>query len=332
MQVLLDNKKISNFSFIQEGMNSLGYESLNEVFFDVFEIRSNGIDLIKEKKGDFNGLPIIELDLSIDNEVYKNVRFILKETKEISINPNLLDYTKAIVLEKSQPKIPKVQKIKEQPKSKLESVVFKPKKIVTENKQVKKEKTLLEKTKEQFFDSIKGELLETIKEEIKVGIIADLLKDNIQSNFDNIVEEGSNQYKLQKLFSNENNKFRKELIDMSIKIARRESMRFAEGGGGTNATQYANGGVMNGDLTINGNLKINDQTYIKKAVFDVGDGIEQSFIFNHNLNNKNIIVNVQDSITDEIVVPYIKLIDENSLLVEFSFIPDINSYKLIIFG
>ncbi len=271
MQVLLDNKKISNYSLIQEGMNSLGYESLNEVFFDVFQIKSNGVDLIKEKKGDFNGFPIIELDLSINNEIYKNVRFILKETNQILINPNLLDYTKALVVESSQPKSHKIEKPKEEKViSKPELPVVKQKKIITENKQIKKEKTLLEKTKEEFFNSIRGELLESIKEEIKAGIIADLLKDNIQSNFDNIVEEGSNQYKLQKLFRNENNKFRKELIEMSEKLARRESMRFVESGGGTNATQYANGGTMNGNLTVTGEIQSSNMSVGEMEVNSLG--------------------------------------------------------------
>ena len=309
-------------------MNSLGYESLNEVFFDVFEIKSNGIDLIKEKKGDFNGNPIVELDLCLNKEVYRNVRFVLKENSEVSINPNLLDYTKAVVLENLQ----KPEKVKQIRKPIVETPVIKPKKIITEKKQVKSEKTLLEKTKEQFFNSIRGELLENLKEEIKEGIISDLLKNNIQSNFDNIIEEGSNQYKLQKLFRNENNKFRKELIEMAEKIAKRESMRFVESGGGTNATQYANGGTINGELIINGDLIVNNQKVIKRVIFNVGDGIQQSFIFNHNLNHKNILVNVQDTSTDEIVIPYIKIIDDNSLMIEFSFIPDINSYKLIIFG
>ena len=109
-------------------------------------------------------------------------------------------------------------------------------------------------------------------------------------------------------------------------------MRYAESGGGTNAVQYKNGGTIDGELIINGNLIVNNQTSIKKVIFEVGDGVEQSFVFSHNLNSKNILVNVQDSVTNEIVIPYIKLIDDNSLMIEFSFIPDINSYKLIIFG
>jgi hypothetical protein len=89
VQVLLDNHKISEYSFVEEGMNSLGYESLNEVFFDVYEIKSKYLDLVKEKKGDFNGNPIIEADLKIKDQIFKNVRFILTKENKVKINPNL---------------------------------------------------------------------------------------------------------------------------------------------------------------------------------------------------------------------------------------------------
>lgn len=313
-------------------MNSLGYESINEVFFDVFEIKSNGIDLIKEKKEEINGNPIVELDLSIDNEVYKNVRFVLNENGIIKINPNLLDYTKAVIYEKKQIKKPKPITEKIEPKIVQEIPEFKPKKVISERKQIIKEKTLIEKTKENFFGSIKTELIHHLKEEIKAGIIADLLKDNIQDNFDNFLGESVNQIRLQKYFQNENNKFRKELIEISEKIARRESIRFGESGGGTNAVQYKNGGTIDGILNINGDLIVNGQKAIKRVVFDIGDGINKSFTFTHNLDSKNILVNVQDATNDEIVLPYVKLTDNNTIFVEFSFIPNINNYRLIIFG
>ena len=183
-----------------------------------------------------------------------------------------------------------------------------------------------------FLKSIKGEVLEELKREVKVGIISDLIKENLQSNFDSVITDAGSRNKLHKILENFNNSFRKEYIELAEKVSRREAMRYAESGGGTNAVQYANGGTINGDLNINGNLIINDQMYIKKVIFDVGDGLQQSFIFTHNLNTKNILVNVQDTATNEIVIPYIKLIDENSLLIEFSFIPNENSYRLIIFG
>jgi hypothetical protein len=331
VQVSLDNNTISEYSFVEEGMSSLGYDSLNEVFFDVFEIKFKNIELVKEKKGDFNGNPIIEVDLRIKNEIYKNVRFVLSKENKIKINPNLLDYTKVVVYE-SKNKITSPIPITEKVENKqISGPVIKKKKTETQ-KPIIIEQSLIEKTKESFFESIKGEVLEELKREVKVGIISDLIKESLQSNFDQVITDSGSKNKLQKIIENFNNSFRREYIDLAEKVSRREAMRYVESGGGTNATQYANGGTINGELIINGNLTVNNQKVIKKVIFDVGDGMQQSFIFNHNLNNKNILVNVQDTTTNEIVIPYIKIIDENSLMIEFSFIPDINNYKLIIFG
>lgn len=237
-------------------MNSLGYDSLNEVFFDVFQIKSNNLDLVKEKKGDFNGNPIIEVDLRIKNQIFKNVRFVLTKENGIRINPNLLDYTKVVVYEtknKIKSPIPVTQKVeykKEKVSIITEKKVSKPKPIVVEQ-------SLIEKTKTEFFQSIRGEVLEELKREVKAGIIADLIKESLQSNFDSVITDTGSRNKLHKILENFNNTFRKEYIDLAEKVSRREAMRIAESGGGTNAVQYANGGIMNGDLTVNGNFQSN---------------------------------------------------------------------------
>jgi hypothetical protein len=259
VQVLLDNNTISEYSLIEEGMNSLGYDSLNEVFFDVFQIKSNNLDLVKEKKGDFNGNPIIEVDLRIKNQIFKNVRFVLTKENGIRINPNLLDYTKVVVYEtknKIKSPIPVTQKVeykKEKVSIITEKKVSKPKPIVVEQ-------SLIEKTKTEFFQSIRGEVLEELKREVKAGIIADLIKESLQSNFDSVITDTGSRNKLHKILENFNNTFRKEYIDLAEKVSRREAMRIAESGGGTNAVQYANGGIMNGDLTVNGNFQSNSMS------------------------------------------------------------------------
>lgn len=240
-------------------MNSLGYDSLNEVFFDVFQIKSNNLDLVKEKKGDFNGNPIIEVDLRIKNQIFKNVRFVLTKENGIRINPNLLDYTKVVVYEtknKIKSPIPVTQKVeykKEKVSIITEKKVSKPKPIVVEQ-------SLIEKTKTEFFQSIRGEVLEELKREVKAGIIADLIKESLQSNFDSVITDTGSRNKLHKILENFNNTFRKEYIDLAEKVSRREAMRIAESGGGTNAVQYANGGIMNGDLTVNGNFQSNSMS------------------------------------------------------------------------
>jgi hypothetical protein len=255
VQILLDNNKISNYSLIPEGMNTFGYESLNEVFFDVYEIKSNGLDLVKEKKGDFDGNPIIEFDIRVDNEIYKNVRFVLTKENKICINPNLLDHTKVVAYEK------KAEKLKETPKLPVikenEEVFVKQKNKVIQEDPVIKEESLIEKTKKEFFESIRGEVLEELKREIKAGIISDLIKENVQINFDSVVSDNGNKNKLQKILENYNNSFRKDYIELAEKVSRREAMRYTEGGGGTNAVQFANGGRMDGDLFVTGNFQSN---------------------------------------------------------------------------
>ena len=330
MQILLDDNKISEYFFIEDGMNSLGYESLNEVFFDVYQIKCKEVELVKEKKGDFNGNPIIEADLKIKDKIFKNVRFVLSKENNIKINPKLLDYTKVTVYENTNNK-PQILK----PVNKKSNKLTKPivlEKIKKESKSILVEQNLIEKTKADFLKTIKNEVLEQIKNEIKEGVILDLIKNNLQNNFNSVIDESSNKNKLHQILEKFNNSFRKEYIDLAEKVSKREALRYVESGGGTNAVQYKNGGTIDGELIINGNLIVNNQTYIKKIVFDVGDGINQSFTFMHNLNTKNILVNVQDNNTNEIVIPYIKILDLNSLVIEFSFVPDINNYKLIILG
>jgi hypothetical protein len=255
VQVLLDNKKIKNISFTDGEMNSIGYESLNEVFFDVFEIHSNGIELLKEKKGDFNGNPIIELDLNLENQIYRNVRFVLGKHDGVRINTKLLDHSNVMQYEETSKKV-------SQPKKKLITENVKPKPIHKSkpiiSNPIIQEKNLIKESKQEFYNSIRQELIEEIKKEVRHGIISDLMKSNIKDNFDSFLKEDSNQSELSTLFREENEKFRKELLDVTQKIARREGMRFAESGGGTNAVQYSNGGTMNGDLIVNGSLSAVD--------------------------------------------------------------------------
>jgi len=175
VQVLLDNNNVSDYAFIEEGMHSLGYESLNEVFFDVFQIKSKNLELVKEKMGEFNGIPIIEADLRIKNEIFKNVKFVLSNENKTKINPNLLDYTKVIFCEnKKDPVVPSIIKETSNRNTTKTSIIKN-----KNNKSLVVEQNLIEQTKSDFLKSIKGEVLEELKREVKVGIISDLIKENL---------------------------------------------------------------------------------------------------------------------------------------------------------
>lgn len=275
-------------------MNTLGYENLNEVFFDVYEIKSNGLDLVKEKRGEFDGNPVIEADLKIENKIYKNVRFVLTKENKICINPKFLDHTKIYVEEV----------FKKEPIKSKNPIKIKQQTVIKENKKPKKqnpivvEKNLIEKTKDIFFESIKENIIDDIKNEIREGIILDLIKDNLQSNFDSVIQNNGNKNKLQRILENFNNSFRKEFIELAEKVSKREAMRYVESGGGTNSVQYANGGTMNGNLSINGTLHVDSilnssgNSYTAKVIKDISgsDFVDSKLTITHNLNTFDLSI------------------------------------------
>jgi hypothetical protein len=313
VEVFIDNNQIKEYSFVKNGMNVLGCNSINELFFDVFEIKSKGLELVKEKKGDFNGTPIIELDLCIDEKLYKNVRFIIQENNsEIKINPNLLDHLNSVIFEKKniEKTIPKKEILIEETKP----IKIKKIKKVSDKVQIVKEEKLIDKVKKEFISNIKSELLNSLKEEIETGLINKALQENVYSNFETILENDKLQYKIQKLFSNDQNKFRKELIEIAEKISRREVLRFAESGGGTNG------------------LSKDSFQQFQKIVFIIGDGINTEFTLNHNLNTKDLYITLYDNSTNEIIYGYVNNIDDNSTIVSFSVPIENQSCRVVILG
>jgi hypothetical protein len=313
VEVFIDNNQIKEYSFVKNGMNVLGCNSINELFFDVFEIKSKGLELVKEKKGDFNGTPIIELDLCIDEKLYKNVRFIIQENNsEIKINPNLLDHLNSVIFEKKniEKNIPKKEILIEETKP----IKIKKIKKVSDKVQIVKEEKLIDKVKKEFISNIKSELLNSLKEEIETGLINKALQENVYSNFETILENDKLQYKIQKLFSNDQNKFRKELIEIAEKISRREVLRFAESGGGTNG------------------LSKDSFQQFQKIVFIIGDGINTEFTLNHNLNTKDLYITLYDNSSNEIIYGYVNNIDDNSTIVSFSVPIENQSCRVVILG
>jgi hypothetical protein len=309
VEIFLDNKSISEYSFVEEGMNTLGYDTLNEVFFDVFEIKSKSLELVKEKKGDFNGLPIIELDLCIEDKIYKNVRFIVNEKSDIKINLNLLDHLNCVIYEKTnknETKLKKTSVITEQTELVPLKETKKPKKL--EKTEIVKEEKLIDKVKNEFLLNLKQELLENLKNEIEYGSISEILKDSIHNNFGTILENDSFQFRLQKLFQNDQNKFRKDLIEIAEKISRREVMRFSESGGGTNARHY------------------------DKLIFIIGDETNTDYTLSHNLNTKDLFITIYDQLTNEVVIADIININDNQTLIKFELPPSNQSCKVVILG
>ena len=298
MRVLLENQLIDKYQFGSDGPNLLGFDSLEEVFFDVFEIKGKNYQIIKEKKSLKNDMPVVNVDVIIDNLLYKDITFELTKENIIRINRNSLNRRNAILLEQSEQKvskdIPKKQIIKE-----------------NVNKLVKQK-------------------LKTPKKEQKSP--KDILKENTKDAIKELILSEPDDKELFRFFESYTDKINKKYIEIAEKIARRESVRAMESGGGNNAMQFANGGTMNGDLTVTGIIRGVVEGAAYKKSFTIGNSIDKAYTLLHNFNTYDVVVNVYDINTKELVYPFIQNISPNTTKIEFNeAIPD-DSYRVVILG
>lgn len=133
-----------------------------------------------------------------------------------------------------------------------------------------------------------------------------------------LLETKKDDPRIKRLFSYYAEQTKKEVHEINEKYSKQYLAKVLEssGGGGTNAVQYANGGIMNGDLTITSNLSVLGEINNKK-VFTIGNGIDLDYVLDHNFNTKDLVISVYDS-NDEIVLVYIKNINNNQTLISFN--------------
>jgi hypothetical protein len=313
MRVLLENQEITKYQFGYDGPNLLGFDTLEEVYFDVFEIKSKDYQIIKEKKEAKNGLPIVELDVTIDNVMYKGIKFELTKENVIRINQNSLNRKNSVVLEKKKP------------------VLNGHKNILIKEHNITAPKPM---------DPTKKALKDLVLKESKEGLINNLIKENVERLFKQLLVDEPTDKNVFRFFEGFTEKFNKQYIEIAEKIARREAMRAMEGGGGTNAVQYSNGGTMNGKLIINDDLEVTGTIYgtvdgsgggtVEKKTFLIGDGSNSEFVLNHGLNTYDVMVQIYDNSTKESVNAFIKNISPNETLINFSRIIGVDSYRVII--
>lgn len=314
MKVSLEGQEIKNYVFTYEGVNMLGFDSIDEIYFDVFEIKTNQYKIIKEKKEEKNGLPIVELDVTVGNTIFKNIKFQLTKENVVKINQNTLNRRNSTIIEN---KIPLIDKNKEQSLIKEQLLTNKP-----------------------IDNSLKTELKKLIQKESKSGLIKKLIKENTEELFHELLLNDSSDKKIQKFFEGYTNNFKKSFIEIAEKIARREGLRSMESGGGTNAVQYANGGIMDGNLTVTQTIvgtnvtDTRERQLVSKLIFDIiGNDITQTYTLNHNLNTKNIIINIYDANTDDLVFISSKNVDLNNTTIQFSNnLATHENYRVIIFA
>jgi hypothetical protein len=219
------------------------------------------------------------------------------------------------------------------------------------------ESVVIDHTKEALAHTESNDLIIGLYEKFSKPIIKQVLErlnsaaESAQGRVNAVIQEAQNK-------ANTIDGISKEIENLKYRIA-----RVAESGGGTVAVQYANGGVMNGSLEITGDLVVggsftgstslsslaqtgasNGQAIIWsdalaswtpgdatiKRVYYVGDGVSNSFTINHQLSSLDLMHQVYDNNTQEVVVPYIKNTDAQNTQITFSFVPSPSAYRMII--
>ena len=163
--------------------------------------------------------------------------------------------------------------------------------------------------------------------------------DTADDSFFRSLEKYKDDPRVKKLFSYHTDLAKKELFQITEKFTQQQMARAMESGGGTNAVQYANGGVMTGNLLIDGNLSVtgkmneglasNDVT--AKKIFYIGNGVATEYTVAHNLDTKDILISLYD-IEDRQVFASVKNVSVNETTISFSQSIANNSVKVVIVG
>lgn len=162
---------------------------------------------------------------------------------------------------------------------------------------------------------------------------------SIEEMFWSFFESNKTDKRIQRFLSNQLDVYKKEIYQLTEKFTKENRMAM-ESGGGTNAVQYANGGTMNGSLTVTGDLTvsgtINGSTSGggsggsgTKSIHIIGNGIDNVYQITHSLNTKDLIIQAYDNTTDELIFCQIKNDNLNQTTITFQSPIANNSVKII---
>jgi hypothetical protein len=160
------------------------------------------------------------------------------------------------------------------------------------------------------------------------------LKKIISETFVDFLKEDQYSPELHNFFNIYTEGFKQQFMQISEKISKREMYRAMESGGGTNAVNYAKGGVIDGDLTITGSLSVvgsSDQV-AKKFVSSIGDGVDTVYTVTHNFDTRDILVSVLNSSNNNVVYPTVEYTTNNTITLLFENPVPNNAYRVIIIG
>ena len=169
---------------------------------------------------------------------------------------------------------------------------------------------------EKYIDNIKSSTNENIQEDAE--------ETQEDSKFFDLLEKKKDDPRVKKFFNYHADAMKKEFNQIIEKVKNTQFARAMESGGGTNAVQYANGGTMNGNLTVTNQIvaeNVIDTTgreLVHKKSFDVlGDGTNNTFTFTHDFNTRDILINVYDMTNYQLVFVSSTNIDLNNTRITF---------------
>jgi len=176
--------------------------------------------------------------------------------------------------------------------------------------QVEKDKSepIIQKSEDVSTDKYINDIKRSTNSEFSNNFEEDAEENEETNSFFDMLDKKKDDPRVKKFFNYHADAMKKEFTQIIEKVKTSQMARAMESGGGTNAVQYANGGIMNGTLNVTNQIISENVTdtsgrqLVFKKTFDItGNGSNHTFTFTHNFNTKDILINVYDAINYELV-------------------------------
>lgn len=216
------------------------------------------------------------------------------------------------------------------PISKKEDISKKEVKVKTQN---------LQKPEDVSTEKYINDIKKSTNSEFSKNFEEDAEENQETDSFFDMLEKKKDDPRVKKFFNYHADAMKKEFYQIAEKMKSVQMSRAMESGGGTNAVQYANGGVMNGVLNVTERIiseEITDtigRQLVNKKTFDItGNGSNNTFTFTHNFNTKDILISIYDSNHQLVFVSSIN-IDLNNTRISFPNNLQVHeNYRVILFA
>ena len=206
-------------------------------------------------------------------------------------------------------------------------------------KEVKANPQNLQKPEDVSTEKYINDIKKSTNSEFSKNFEEDAEENQETDSFFNMLEKKKDDPRVKKFFNYHADAMKKEFYQIAEKMKSVQMSRAMESGGGTNAVQYANGGVMNGVLNVTERIiseEITDnigRQLVNKKTFDIiGDGSNNIFTFTHNFNTKDILISIYDQNHQLVFVSSVN-IDLNNTRISFPNNLQVHeNYRVILFA